>query len=107
MTDSKIVPLFKTAPVSAIPADYIDDDTISLPPPPPSEPTENEQALQFLIEYLQTEGASLKHFIFIGEKWVPSEAETPFPIIHGPVTKADFALNLAILQSHFMSKLLD
>jgi len=106
MSDSKVVPLFKNAATSA--ADYIDDDNIGLPTsPPPREPTEQEQALAFMIEYLQTEGGELKHFIFIGEKSQHGDGETPFPIIHGPVSKADFALNLAILNQHFVAKLMD
>lgn len=104
MTDN-VVPLFKSTETSTT---YIDDDQISLPPAPPArEPTEHEQALQFMIEYLQTEGGQLKHFIFIGEKNQYGEDETPFPIIHGPIEKKDFSLAIHVLSAHFNSRLMD
>jgi hypothetical protein len=83
---------------------YIDDDQIGLPPPLP--PTEQEQALAILIEFLQTAGDQLDNFVFVAKAKHPAEVDTPFTIMYGPITQADFAYNVALLQHHLHAKML-
>lgn len=83
---------------------YVDDDQISLPPPLP--PTEQEQALGILIEFLQTAGSELDNFIFVGKAKHPAEVDVPFTIMYGPITQADFAFNVALLQKHLHDKMI-
>lgn len=85
---------------------YIDDDNISLPLPPPLPPTEQEQALSILIEFLQTAGDQLDNFIFVGKAKHPAEVDVPFTLMYGPISQADFAFNVALLQKHLHDKMI-